>query len=139
MYAPRAVVYHPTLDGPRAFLRKVWKTNRWGAVRRVRGGFRVQLRSATAFIPVLGVVLDRRRARRSPWRLQQSRLRASGLTVRWWEEVRALAVLYALVGYASSLARLCGWLEARSERRREDRAPLPQGSSTEAGRGAGST
>src|SRR5204863_3618812 len=28
-YAPRAVVHHPTLDEVRAFLRKVWSTNRW--------------------------------------------------------------------------------------------------------------
>jgi len=29
VYAPEAIVRHPTLDGWRPFLRKVWLTNRW--------------------------------------------------------------------------------------------------------------
>jgi GT2 family glycosyltransferase len=126
VYAPRAIVYHPTLDDGRAFLRKVWKTNRWAGVRRTRAGYRVELRSALSFVPVLGVALARREAFRPAGRLQHERLRAAGVTVSWWDEVRALGLLYAVVGYISSLARVRGWLQSRRGYRDEGRVSLSQ-------------
>ena len=38
VYAPSAVMRHPTIDRGRSFLRKVWSTNRWAAARRAREG-----------------------------------------------------------------------------------------------------
>ena len=105
-------MYHPTVDGGRAFLRKVWRTSRWAAVRRARTD-RIQLRSALAFVPVLGVVIARQNALRPVNRLARERLCAAGLTVSPWDETRALVTLYTVVGYVSSVARLRGWLESR--------------------------
>ena len=130
-YAPGAIVYHPTVDDGWAFLRKVWRTNRWAAVRRTRAGYRVRLRSALTFVPVLGVALARQEALRPVRRLADARLRAAGLTVSGWDEARALALMYTLVGYVSSLARLRGWLGARRGDRDEARVPLAQVSSDE--------
>jgi GT2 family glycosyltransferase len=112
-YASRAIVRHPTLDDQRAFLRKIWRTSRWAAIRRTRAGWRPQLASVATLVPVLGVALARRHALRSAGSLERSRLRAAGLTPSWWSGARALFVLYAWVGWVATLARLCGWLEAR--------------------------
>jgi hypothetical protein len=38
MDVPKTVVLHPTLNSGRAYLRKVWSTNRWAAARRSREG-----------------------------------------------------------------------------------------------------
>jgi GT2 family glycosyltransferase len=116
-YAPHAVVYHPTLDDRRSFLRKVWRTNRWAAIRRTRAGYRIRPSSVLTFVPVLGVAQARRHAFRSARRLERARLEAAGLTPTWTDELRALAVLYSVVGYVSSLARLRGWLASRGEGR----------------------
>jgi hypothetical protein len=132
-YAPRAVVYHRTLDDGRAFLRKVWRTNRWAGIRRARAGYLVWLRSALSVVPVLGVMLARREVLRPARRLAHARLRAAGLTVGWRTELRALAILYGLVGYVSSFARLCGWLASFRIDGEEGCSALARLSSDEAG------
>ncbi len=119
VYAPEAIVAHPTVDDARTFFRKVWRTNRWAAVRRTRTDYRIGLRSVLTFVPVVGVALARRHALRPARRLASAPLRDAGIAVSVWDEFLAVAALYTLVGYVSSVARLCGWLEARrGERRR---------------------
>jgi glycosyltransferase involved in cell wall biosynthesis len=112
VYGSGAAVSHATIDRPGPFLHKVWRTNRWAGIRRTRAGYRVGLRNALSFVPVLGVALARQDALRPVRRLASSRFREAGVTVTAWHEARALVVLYTLVGYVASFARLCGWLTA---------------------------
>jgi len=110
-YAPAAVVRHPTLDDPRAFLRKVWRTNRWVTVRRRRAGKRPGSEDLQSFVPVLGVLEARRKSLRPVLSLQRRRLRASGLAPGHWDELHALATHYVVVGFIAALARLRGWTD----------------------------
>lgn len=124
-YAPGAVVRHPTLDGRREFLRKVWRTNRGAGARRARAGEWAAWQLVPGFVPIWGVAQARRHALRPVWRLQRARLEAAGLSPTRREEARALVSLYVLVGYVSAVARTRGWLEGRRQARHEPvrRAP----------------
>jgi GT2 family glycosyltransferase len=112
-YAAGAVVRHPTLDNRRAFLRKVWTTNRWSAVRRARSGLRPEIIGLLTFVPVVGVVFARHQALRSAYCLHRPRLRACGLTPSWRYDLRTLPVLYFLVAYVAGLGRAQGWWQGR--------------------------
>jgi glycosyltransferase involved in cell wall biosynthesis len=112
-HAPGAVVGHPTLDERRPFLRKIWATNRWSAVRRARAGERPELIGLLTFVPVVGVALARRHALRPVWRLCRPRLEACGLEAGWRQDLRALPFLYFIVAYVAGLGRTRGWLEGR--------------------------
>jgi GT2 family glycosyltransferase len=113
LHAPSAVVRHPTIDDWRAFLRKVWRTNRWAAFRSAKARTRTTPRSVLTFVPVLGVVLARRAALRPICTLQRSRLRHGGLEPGLLEDLRALPVLYFLAAYVGGVARVRGWLDGR--------------------------
>jgi len=113
VFAPAAVVRHPTLDHGRHFLRKVWSTNRWAAARRAREGRLPSIAGAFAFVPLVGVVLARRQALRPASRLHRARLEASGVTADWRQDVRALPVLYLVVAYTAGFAQLRGWVLGR--------------------------
>lgn len=122
VFAPGAVVRHPTLDRGRPFLRKVWNTNRWAAARRAREGRLPSIAGAFAFVPVVGVVLARRHALRPVTRLHRPRLEASGVRAGWREDLRALPVLYAVVAYTAGFAQLRGWMLGRRMARRSGAA-----------------
>ena len=113
VYAPAAVVHHPTLDDSRAFLRKVWTTNRWSAARRARAGAHPDFLNMLTFVPILGTALARRNALRPAWKLQRKRLRLAGLPPRLQHELRALPVLYFVVAYVAGFGRVRGWLHGR--------------------------
>ena len=121
-YAPTVVVRHPTLDGPWPFLRKVWGTNRWAAVRRARAGEHPDLIGVLSFVPGLGVALARRQALRPVLSLSRGRLAVAGLRPRPWYDLRAMAVLYLLVSYVAGLGRARGWIEGRALRQRDPAA-----------------
>jgi glycosyltransferase involved in cell wall biosynthesis len=121
-YAPRAVVRHPTLDEARAFLGKVWATNRWDAVRRARSGVRPSPHDMLVIVPVLGIALARRAAFRPAASLSQPRLRAAGITPRRRDHLRALPVLYLPVAAAAGGGRVRGWIQGLAQRRRDRRA-----------------
>ncbi len=111
VHAPAAVVRHPTLDSARAFLRKVWFTNRWSAVRKARMGLRPDLRILIQFIPFVGVALARRNALRPVVTLCRPRLIASGLEPRWLDDALAMPLVYFIVSYVAGAARVPAWLE----------------------------
>ncbi len=113
VYAPSAVVRHPTMDRGRPFLRKVWNTNRWAAARRARDGRLPSVAGAFALVPIVGVAVARRHALRPMGRLHRPRLRASGVRAGWRDDVRALPVLYLVVAYTAGLAQLRGWMHGR--------------------------
>jgi GT2 family glycosyltransferase len=111
VYSPAAIVRHPTLDDRRSFLRKVRRTNRWAVVRRGREGGRPNKDTLASFVPLCGVRKARVDALRPPWRLQRARLEAAGLAPSRWQELRALVVLFTVVGYAAAFARALAWVE----------------------------
>jgi GT2 family glycosyltransferase len=123
VYCPRAVVFHPTLDSRPEFLRKIRSTNRWAAVRRARDGARLDPLALTNLVPVMGVVIARRRALRPVWRLQESRLHAAHLVPTAFRTVLALLALHSLVAPVAVAARVRGWAEGSRLRRRKVSAP----------------
>jgi GT2 family glycosyltransferase len=110
-YAPQAVVRHPTLDGPRAFLRKAWRTNRWAAFRRTRVGEWPGPSDAIGFVPILGVARARHDEAQPLFELNRKRLAACGVTAGRRSELRALAALYLPVAYAARFGRVRGWID----------------------------
>lgn len=112
-YAPDAVVRHPTLDDAPRFLGRIWTTNRWSGVRTARAGQRPDLWALVTLIPVVGVSLARRRARRPAWDLEHSRLDAAGVTAHRPATVRALLLLYFVIAYVAGVGRVLGWIEGR--------------------------
>jgi hypothetical protein len=126
-YAQDAVVRHPTLDDCRAFLGKIWRTNRCAALRRARAGDKLDIGSVLGWVPILGLARARRDSLQPAWRLHRGRLADSRVTPGWRAELRALAALHFYVAYVIRLARVRGWLEGRRLRRapvRRRSAPL---------------
>jgi glycosyltransferase involved in cell wall biosynthesis len=109
--ASDAVVWHPTHDAAKPFLRKLWKTQWSNGVRDHRRGERPRLLTRTS-IPILGVILSRRRIGR-PLGLDRPRLLENGVRPTPWEQLRALPVAYVLVPQVVQAARLRGWWMAR--------------------------
>ena len=89
IFAPEAVVWHPTRDTARPFLRMVWIMHRWYAAREVRRGRRP-----------LGLRLR--------WWLTQN-----GVTPRFRDNLRAFPVMYLFLPYLAGVAQLRGWLDGR--------------------------
>ena len=112
-YTSAAAVYHPTLDTARALLQKIWITNRWSAARQARAGGSPDPVGVLIVIPILGVILARRRVLRSPWRLEVRRLKAAGVAPCLGQSLRTLPLLYFVVAYVAGVARIRGWLEGR--------------------------
>lgn len=115
VYEPRAVVMHPTIDERRLFLRKVWTTSRWAAVRRAqaRAPFSL-LESVELLLPLVGPAIVRHRARRPLLHLDRRRLEAAGVSVSLRQEAQAMALVYLLVPYIAGLGRVSGWLAGRA-------------------------
>jgi glycosyltransferase involved in cell wall biosynthesis len=114
VYAPRAVVRHPTLDNRAALLRKVWFSNFWSAARLSRdGGFPDPIGTLLMVVPVIGAARARRKALRPVFRLERRRLQAAALRSGTREELRALAALYFFIAYVAGMARVVGWIRGR--------------------------
>jgi glycosyltransferase involved in cell wall biosynthesis len=112
VYSQDAAVWHPTRDTARSFLRKVWRVNRWHAIRKTRAGWRAFGTERRLPVPVVGTVRARRSAGR-PLGLDLPRLRREGLEPTRLARLAALAVLYLVVPAVRAGARLAGWLEVR--------------------------
>jgi len=104
------VIRHPTMEDARQFLGKVWFTNRWAATRSAREGSAPGLLALLQLTPLLGVILARRMALRPAFELYRPRLRASGISPTWRDDLRALPVIYLLVAPLAILAQGRGWL-----------------------------
>jgi len=123
VYAPGAIVRHPTLDSARSLLRKVWFTNRWLGVRNSRSGIRPTLTTLLVLVPVLGAALMRRKALRPRMGLGRARLAASGITAGRREDAQAIPILYFVVAPVAGIALARGWLDVRLNPQRR-RAPI---------------
>ena len=112
VYAPGAVVRHPTIDDAEAFFRKVWRTNRWSAIRRRRSGTRPSASTIVGCLPLAGGVVARRQSLRPMTTLDRTRLRSAGIDVTRPNEMAALATYYLVVSHVANVARVAGWLTA---------------------------
>ena len=110
--ASHAVVWHPTRDHARPFLRKIWFQNRWRSVRRLRAGTRPHAMRLRWWCPIVPAGRFRRRAGRS-LRLDRRRLAEYGLSVGLMDDLRALPIMYLVLPYLSGSAQLWGWWSSR--------------------------
>jgi GT2 family glycosyltransferase len=111
-YAPEALVWHPTRNSAKPFLKMVWVMNRWYAAREARAGrLPVALRLRT-WVPAVTVVRSRRRMGFS-LALDRRTLNANGIYPRLREDLLALPGIYLLLPLVRGFAQLRGWLDGR--------------------------
>jgi GT2 family glycosyltransferase len=111
VFAPGAVVEHPTRDTASAVGRKVWVTSREYAARETREGRRPSLLRVRSLLPVLAYGRQRRRAGRTLG-LSVDRLSTAGnvtVATRW----AATAVAYGPLYYLTVAAQVQGLLRGR--------------------------
>jgi glycosyltransferase involved in cell wall biosynthesis len=118
IYGPDAVVLHPTLDGAREFMRKVWRVSRWTAARRARSHKPPSFVGYLAFVPFIGVALSRRMMLRPALGLELRRLRACGARARLRDRIYAMTMLYFVVAYVAGFAKLLSWVTVKVNKRR---------------------
>lgn len=114
-FSPDAVVSHPTRDRAKPFFRKMWRTGHASAKRKGRAGIRPDAVRLRSLVPLAGPIRARLRAGQ-PFRLDRDRFAGHGVTVSFWDDVRALPLLYLVVPYVRLAARFYGWLDARRGR-----------------------
>lgn len=68
---------------------------------------------ALIMIPILGVVIARRKALRPAHCLYRPRLQTVAIKLRLRDDLRALAALYFVVCYVAGAGRTLGWLRGR--------------------------
>jgi glycosyltransferase AglI len=112
VYAPSALVEHPTRDTARPFLRMFWIMNRWYAVRAVRDGQRPAAVHLRCWVPLVSTVRGRRRFDYS-LRLDRRSLGANGIRPRLRDDLLALPIQYVLLPYVRNAAQLVGWIQGR--------------------------
>jgi glycosyltransferase involved in cell wall biosynthesis len=109
-YSPLAIVGHPTMDRARSFLQKIFKTNFWSGVRHARDKDKIDLAGVLVFVPVIGVMIARRRSLRPAFRLHHERLKTSGVSCSRRDYILAVLALYCVVSFVAGAGRVLGWL-----------------------------
>lgn len=115
-FSPGAAVTHPTRDQGSAFIRKVWLVNKAYAIRESRAGRRPSASRLYWWLPAIGTVRTRRHSGRS-FALDRHRLMSSGVHPGFWDDVRAVPLIYLVVPYIRAAAQVTGWWAARRKRR----------------------
>lgn len=114
-FASDAVVWHPTRDRGKPFLRAVWIYNRWYAAREARAGRIPEGLRLRSWVPLVQPIRARRRWRNlvgpnRPW------LGSNGVYPTRLETLRILPFRYVLLPYLSGAAQLRGWFDGRKLR-----------------------
>lgn len=120
-FTPEVVVWHPTRNQARSFLRNLWVMHRWYAARRIRDGRRPDRLKVHTWIPLISPLRARRRFGRSI-RLDRRRLESHGVTPSLYEDIQFLPLAYVFLPYFQGVAQLVGWWQGRSKHKR----PVPQ-------------
>jgi len=110
-YAPEAVVWHPTRDAAKPFLKMVWIMHRWYAAREVRAGRRPLGLKLRWWLPPLHARWRRRSGRSlglDRWWLDQN-----GVTPRMRDNARAVPIIYLLMPLIGGTAQVRGWWDGR--------------------------
>jgi uncharacterized protein YqjF (DUF2071 family) len=105
------VVWHPTRNTAKPFLRMVWVMHRWYAAREVRAGRRPLGLRLRWWIPVLHARWRHRSGRSlglDRWWLGQN-----GVTPRLRDNLRAVPIIYLLMPAIAGVAQLRGWADGR--------------------------
>jgi len=111
-FAADAVVWHPTRNSGRSFLRKLWAVNRRYAEREAAAGRKPEGLKLRNWVPVVQTLRGRRRVGR-PIGLDRKRLAESGVLPSSWDRILALPLIYLLVPYVSAFAQLQGGAAGR--------------------------
>jgi GT2 family glycosyltransferase len=115
VFCREAVVWHPARQTARSLLRKVWAVNRRYAAREARHRRRPTGLELRSWLPLVQPLRSRRRFGRSI-RPDRKRLAENGLAPAWWDDLRALPLIYLAIPYLVGIAQLVGWLEGRGAR-----------------------
>lgn len=110
-YAPEVVVWHPTRDTAKPFLRMVWIMHRWYAAREVRAGRRPLGLKLRWWVPPMHARWRKRSGRSlglDRWWLGQN-----GVTPRLRDDLRAVPILYGLMPLIAGVAQMRGWWDGR--------------------------
>jgi GT2 family glycosyltransferase len=110
-YASEAVVWHPTRDTAKPFLRMVWIMHRWYAAREVRDGRRPLGLKLRWWVTPLHARWRRRSGR--SFGLDRWWLGQNGVTPRLRDNVRAVPIIYVLMPVIAGVAQLRGWWDGR--------------------------
>ncbi len=111
-FAPEAVVWHPSRDSRRLFLRKCWDVNLRYGMREARQGRRPYATRLRWWVPIIPTVRSRRRLGRT-LRLDRRRLGNSRVKPTLREDVLGLLIVYALMPLLTGVAQTVGWLAGR--------------------------
>jgi GT2 family glycosyltransferase len=116
VFAPDAVVWHPTRNRARQFFRAQWIYNRGYAARESRAGRMPQELRLNALVPFVSVLRSRRWWGRSygpdrRW-LAENRVVPTAL-----EMLQAFPIIYLVMPYFRAAAQLRGYLDGRRLRR----------------------
>lgn len=120
VYAPDVVVWHPTRDRARPFLRAQWIYSRGYGVREGRAGRIPQDLRLKALVPVVSVWRTRRWWGRTVGP-DRRWLGANDVVPTWREDLVALPLMYVVLPYLRAVAQLVGWLDGR----RHPASPAP--------------
>lgn len=112
VYAPKALLWHPTRDRAKPFLRMLWIMNRWYAARTARAGQLPVALKLRCWLPIVSTLRGRRRWG-YPVGLDRRRLEENGIQPSLGSRAAALPIIYLLVPYLRGLAQLQGFLEGR--------------------------
>jgi GT2 family glycosyltransferase len=110
-YKPEVVVWHPTRDTARPFLRMVWIMHRWYAAREARAGRTPLGLKLRWWVPPMHARWRRRSGRSLG--LDRWWLGENGVTPRLRDDVRAVPIIYLLMPALAGAAQLRGWWDGR--------------------------
>jgi glycosyltransferase involved in cell wall biosynthesis len=121
VYDEGPVVWHPTRNQGRPFLRATWIYNRGYAEREGREGRLPEGLKLRSWVPLVQPLRARLRWGRSVGP-DRSWLETNGIRPRRAETIKALPIMYLLIPYLRGFAQLSGWRAGKRLRRQAARA-----------------
>ncbi len=112
VFAPEVVVWHPTRDRAKQFLRAQWVYSRGYAVHEGRAGRVPQDLRLKSLVPVVPLLRSRRRWGKSVGP-DRHWLGENGVVPTRMETLKALPLMYLVVAYWRIAAQFFGWLDGR--------------------------
>ncbi len=109
LFAPNAIVSHPTYNAGRPFLRKFVEANATYAARETRAGRKPDGLRLREWVPVVQTVRSRRRFGKSLV-LHRRRLADSGIQASAFEDILALPLIYVVLPYLRVSSQLWTYL-----------------------------
>jgi glycosyltransferase involved in cell wall biosynthesis len=116
-YARESLLWHPTRNDGRAFLRMLWVMHRWYAAREARAGRKPLGLKLRWWVPFVFHMRWRRESGRSIG-LDRRWLSENGMRPRLADNLRAIPIMYLFLPYYTGAAQIRGWWDGRALRRR---------------------